>query len=432
MEQRGLRGPRWSLLGLSLVATVACGEAEAPKAPPPQTVMVDAVEAKAVTVALESVAEIDGYVNAEIRARVSGFLKAQAYQDGSHVKTGDLLFTIDPSEYQAQVQRAQGDVERAKAASEYAKVQLARQQQLVEMKAVAREIYDQALAATHDSAGQVKAAQAALSQSKIDLSYTQIRSPVAGVAGIALVRVGNLVGKEGPTLLTTVSQIDPMRVRFSLAEAEYLKYAQKYQGLGERSLAWAKREFASLKRQGHTQAGDPGIELLLSDGSVYKHRGVIIAADREIDVQTGTIRIEALFPNPEELLRPGQYGRVRFDRPQAQEKSLVVAEKSLMEIQGTYSVAVVGDDHVVKLRKVDIGPQVGDERVIRAGIKEGEWVIVEGVQKVKEGAKVQPQEVSHKAVLRMLDQNDATRLTDTAPDAPSVPTLAPRTRTESR
>lgn len=431
-----MRRARRGVLALSAGASLlvgsigACAEHEAPKPPPPPTVVVDAVEARHVTEALESVAEVDGYVNAEIRARVRGYLKSQNYQDGSHVRANTLLFTIDPEEYRAQVERARGDLARAKAAVELGKVQLARQEQLLRMKAAAREVYDQAVAAASDAAGQESAARAALRQAEINLSYTQIRSPVTGVAGIALVRVGNLVGQDGPSLLTTVSQLDPMRVRFALAEAEYLKYAQKYQSLGSRDLRWAQREFTALKNKGRTSSGAPGIELILSDGSVYKHRGVMIAADREIDASTGTIRIEVLFPNPEELLRPGQYGRVRFDKPQDTEKSLLVAEKSLVEIQGTYSLAVVGDDHVVELRRVELGPKIGSERVIRKGIREGEWVVVEGVQKVKEGAKVAPQVVEEKAVLRTAP--DATHLTDTASDARPDSATRPRARTPSR
>jgi membrane fusion protein (multidrug efflux system) len=221
---------------------------------------------------------------------------------------------------------------------------------------------------------------------------------VDGVAGVAQIRVGNLVGKDGPTLLTTVSQIDPMRVRFSVSEIEYIRYAKRTQRFEGRDLAWAKRQFVSLGKTGKTEEGLPGIELVLADGSVYPQLGVIIAADREIDPATATIRLECLFPNPEQVLRPGQYGRIRIQRPDTQQsKTVVVAEKSLIEVQGTYSLAVVGEDNVVKLRPVEVGARVDDQRVIKKGVEAGEVVVVEGLQKVKDGAPVTPKHVPQKS-----------------------------------
>jgi membrane fusion protein (multidrug efflux system) len=381
-----------------LLVSAACKGNEPAKTPPPPTVLVDEVEARDVKETLEAVAVVDGYVNAEIRARVSGYLKSQEYQDGAQVKEGQLLFTIDPTEYATEASSARGNLARAKAARDIGETQLQRQENLVRMKAVARETYDQAVAAKEDAAGQVTAAEAALQQAKTNLSYTQIRSPVDGLAGLALVRVGNLVGKDGPTLLTTVSQIDPMRARFSVSEIEYIRYARRVKALEGRDLAWAKREFASLASQGHTTEGTPGIELVLADGSIYKYRGVIISSDREIDQATGTIRLEALFPNPEHLLRPGQYGRARIQRPEEQQgKAMVVSEKSLLEVQGTYSLAVVGAGDVVKLRPVEVGARVGDQRVIKKGVAVGDRVVVEGVQKVRDGSRVVPKHVPEKS-----------------------------------
>jgi membrane fusion protein (multidrug efflux system) len=376
-------------------AVPACVGHEAANAPAPPTVLVDPVRAKKVLQTEEAVALVDGYVNAELRARVSGYLKAQTYQDGAHVKRGQLLFTIDPEEYVAQVASARGDLARARAAHRLGQAQLQRQSELVKQQASSAEMYDQAVAAVADAAGQETAAQAALRQAELNLSYTRVRSPVTGVAGIAQVRIGNLVGKDSPTLLTTVSQVHPMRVRFSVSEVEYLRYAKRYRELAGRDLAWAERQFAALRERGQTEEGLPGVELVLADGSVYPQRGVIIAADREIDPATATIRLEALFPNHEELLRPGQYGRVRLERPEsAGEPALVVAEKALVEVQGTYSLAVVGADDVVRLRPVKVGARVGTERVIEQGVAAGERVVVEGVQKVHDGTKVTPKPVS--------------------------------------
>ena len=385
-------------LTLVVIVGAGCKRNEAPKAPPPPTVMVDEVEARDVKEFIESVAVLDGYVNAEIRARVSGYLQSQNYQDGARVKEGQLLFTIDPTEYSAQANLARGNLARAKAARALGKTQLQRQEQLVKMKASPREAYDQALASSQDAIGQETAAKASLEQAEINLSYTQIRSPVDGVAGLALVRVGNLVGKEGPTLLTTVSQLDPMRVRFSINEIEYIRYAKRPRRFEGRDLAWSKRQFVSLDSRGVTEEGLPGIEIVLADGSVYPHGGVIIAADREIDPNTATIRVEALFPNPEQVLRPGQYGRVRIQRPDTQKgKTLVVAEKSLIEVQGTYSLAVVGEDNVVHVRPVEVGARVDQDRVIKKGVEAGERVVVEGLQKVKSGSRVVPKHVPQKS-----------------------------------
>ncbi|MFT3924668.1 MAG: efflux RND transporter periplasmic adaptor subunit [Myxococcales bacterium] len=379
-------------------ALAACGGQAAPKAPPPPTVLVDEVETRDVKEYIEAVAVLDGYVNAEIRARVSGYLESQKYQDGARVKTGQLLFTIDPSEYSAQASLARGNLERAKAARALGQTQLERQEQLVQMKATPRQAYDEALAAKQDATGQETAAKASLEQAEINLSYTQIRSPVDGVAGVAQVRVGNLVGKDGPTLLTTVSQIDPMRVRFSVAEVEYIRYAQRTKQFEGRDLAWAQRQFSSLASKGTTEQGVAGIELVLADGSVYPHQGVIISADREIDPATATIGLECLFPNPDQVLRPGQYGRVRIQRPDTQKnQTLVVAEKSLIEVQGTFSLAVVGDDNVVQLRPVEVGARVDDQRVIKKGVSQGERVVVEGIQKVKDGSRVVPKHVPQKS-----------------------------------
>jgi membrane fusion protein (multidrug efflux system) len=379
------------LLGLALVS--GCREMAPTKPPAPPTVLVDRVVQRNVVEYVESVGVVDGYVNAEIRARVSGYLKSQDYDDGARVKAGQLLFTIDPEEYRAQVALARGNVARAEAAETIGHTQLERQEQLVRMKAVSEEAYDQALAATRDAAGQAKAAKAALRQAELDLSYTELRSPVDGIAGLPHVRVGNLVGKEEPTLLTTVSQIDPIRVRFSLSEADYLRYAKKFPQLEGRDLAWAERQFQELARLGQTEDGTPGIELWLADDSVYPRRGVIVAADREIDPSTGTIRLEGLFPNPERLLRPGQYGRVRMARTATDQSSLVVAEKALVSVQGTYSVAVVGSDDKVQLRRVEVGARSGEARVITEGVEEGERVVVDGLQKVRDGMQVIPKAV---------------------------------------
>jgi membrane fusion protein (multidrug efflux system) len=340
----------------------------------------------------ETVGAIDGYVNDEIRARVRGYLEAQHFKDGAQVKAGQLLYSIESDEYAGAVAQAQGAAARARAVAQNADTQLKRATTLMQSNTIPQRQLDDAMAAAAEAAGQLAATQAALKRAQLDLSYTHIHSPLDGTAGFSAVRVGNLVGAEGPTLLNTVSRLDPMRVRFPISEIDYLRRAASFKALGTHDLAWAKRQFQSLSERGQTEDGDPGLELILSDGSVYPARGVIVASDRGVDPNTGTIRLEALFPNPDALLRPGQYGRVRMRATSGARESLVVAEKALLQVQGTYSLAVVLPDNKVELRKVEVGPTTGQERVILSGVKQGERVVVEGVQKVSDGALVEPSE----------------------------------------
>lgn len=388
-------------LGRMALVTVCCAavftgvgcskEAEKPAAPPPPKVLVAPVQKRSVVLVTEVVGQLDGYVNAEIRARVRGFLKSQGYRDGTPVKAGQVLFTIDPAEYEAQREAARGQLSRARAALALSKSQLARSEALLASGTITQRALEDAAAAYQDAIGQERAAQAAVKTAELNLSYTRLRSPVDGAAGIAQVRVGNLVGADGPTLLTTVSQLDPIRVRFPLSERDYLKGAALFKSLGNRDLAWARAQFAALDKGARTEAGDAGLTLRLADGSEYTHRGVVVAADREIRASTGTIELEALFPNPDGLLRPGQYGRVRMHGQDSGAEALVVSQKALLEVQGTYSLAVLGEGNKVELRRVEVGPNTGTDRVITKGVAVGERVVVEGVQKVSDGAVVVPE-----------------------------------------
>jgi membrane fusion protein (multidrug efflux system) len=386
-------------IALTLVAALgvdACSKPPAPPpAPPPPKVVVAPVKQAPVNLFDDNVGQLDGYVNAEIRARVRGYLKQQAYRDGSQVKAGQLLFTIDPVEYQAALDSARGTLARAHAAVQLAQQQLARTQALLKTGTVTQRSLEDATAAADDTKGQERAAQAAVRQAELNLSYTQLHSPLDGIAGLARVRVGNLVGQDGPTLLTTVSTLDPMRVRFPISERDYLKNAQKFKELGAHDLKWAKAQMAQLEK-GRTDSGDEGVELVLVDDSVYPKRGLIVSTDREINPSTGTIQVEALFPNPDGILRPGQYARVRTRRPNSGGEALVVSQKSLLEVQGTFSVAVVKQDNKVELRRVEVGPTTGDERIITKGLTAGERVVVVGVQKVADGATVVPEDAPEK------------------------------------
>jgi membrane fusion protein (multidrug efflux system) len=382
-------------VGAAGVGLGGCAEAKKPPPSPPPTVLVAPAVRRNVTLYTEAVATLDGYVNAEIRARVKGFLRTQGYKDGSSVKSGQLLFTIEATDYSASAAATSANLARAKVAQSHAKVQLERDQGLFRTGMFSQQDLDNAAATLADADGLVLAAQAQLEQAQLNLSYTQLRSPIDGVAGLALVRVGNLVGQDGPTLITTVSQLDPIRVNFPMSEADYTKHFQMFGHMDKRDLAWAQGQFARLDEadkldRGAGASDDQGVALVLSDGSVYAHRGVIVSLNRQIDSSTGTIQVQALVPNPEGILRPGGYGSVRIKRADAGQGVIAVPEKALITVQGTFSLGVVGADNKVALRRVEVGPSVGGLRVIQKGIEEGDSVVIEGVQKLTDGATVDP------------------------------------------
>ena len=375
--------------GLALLAGCAESKAKTSAPPPPPAVQTARVVRRDVPLFLEALGSLDGYVNADIRARVRGVLQAQRYKDGATVTEGQLLFTIDPSEFKIAVESAQAALARAETARIHAKAQLARRQGLGASKVVSLQEVEDAEAAARDAEDQVRAASAQLEQAKLNLSYTTVRSPVSGLAGLAQIRVGNLVGQDGPTLLTTVSQVDPLRVNFPMSEVDYVKAADRLKRLDGRDLGWAKKQFARMESGGVVD--EDALELVLSDGSIYPHRGVIVAANRQVDATTGTIQLQALFPNPGNALRPGQYGLVRMRRRDAGGNALVVPEKALIQVQGTYSLAVVDDSHKVALRRVEVGPSAGTLRIVTSGVNAGDQVVAEGVQKVSDGIMVNPQ-----------------------------------------
>jgi membrane fusion protein (multidrug efflux system) len=389
---QSLRRAAWSLAIASFSFTfTGCERPRASTPPPPPTVRVAAASLRNVPLFVDAVGTLDGYVNVDVRARVKGFLARQHQQDGAAVKEGELLFTVDPAEYQAALDSARASLSRAVAAQGHARVAAGRRKVLAEQGAVSQQDFDDADAQHQVADAEVEVARAAVRQAELNLSYTQIRSPVSGVCGLAQVRPGNLVGQDGATLLATVSQLDPLRVTFPLSELDYVRSPDRLKGLGGRDLAWARKQFERLDRGEAAADDDPGVALVLSDGSVYPHRGVVVAANRQVDPVTGTIQLQALFPNPGGALRPGQYGRVRVPRPEEGRNAVAVPEKAFIEVQGTYSVAVVGEGNKVQLRRVQVGPSADGVRIVRAGVKAGERVVVEGVQKATDGAVVDAQ-----------------------------------------
>ena len=371
MARRGVSVIAGALAALG----VAAGCKKPPPPLPPTTVLFAPAVQQDLSLTAEFVGTIDGYVNAEIRARVKGFLKTQDYQDGAFVKTGQLLFTIDPSEYQAAVAKAKGALARAQASYGQAKVTADRYRPLAAKQAVSQQDLDDAVAQQRAAAATVDSAKAQLDEANLNLGYTRITSPVDGVAGTAQVRVGNLVGQAEPTLLTTVSQLDPMRVTFPISEAQYMRVASRA---------------AALEKLDPLDAGTDRkvLDLILADGSVYPHKGWFVSVGREVEKGTGTIQVQSVFPNPERILRPGQYGRVRIPRPSDGKPSVVVPESAVKELQGSYTVAVVTPEDTVQIRTVEVGPRASKLWAITKGISAGDRVITEGAQKVAEGQKV--------------------------------------------
>ena len=368
---------------LLALLVVACHQDKAPTAPPPPAeVSVVTVERHDVPLYIEAVGSLDGYVNADIRARVRGYLQSQGYKDGSPVHTNQVLFTIEPTEYQATAKSGDAGLARAKVALAKAKLDLERGQGLFKAGMISQQDVDNASAAVADAEAQVHAAEAQVSEAQLNLGYATIRSPIDGVAGLALVRVGNLVGQDGPTLLTTVSQLDPIRVNFPLSEVDYVKYPERFAHLEGRDLAWARAQF--------THDDPAGVELVLADGSVYPHHAVIVAVNRQIDATTGTVQLQALVPNPDGILRPGEYARVRIRRESEGKDVVVVPEKALLAVQGTFSAAVVGADNKVQFKKLELGPSVAGQRVVLSGLAGGEKIVVDGLQRVTDGATVHP------------------------------------------
>jgi membrane fusion protein, multidrug efflux system len=381
-----LRPRNFACFASALVAgMLGCGEKKPPPLPPP-TVLVAPVVKEDVSVYTEFVGTVNGYVNVEIRARVPGFLATQNYKDGSYVKAGTLLFTIDPRQYQAQLAQSQGDLAVAQALLTRANITVQRYRPLAEKQAISQQELDNAIAAQESAAGQVQAGKGAVEQAKLNLSYTSIYSPVDGIVGTAQVNIGNLVGQGTPTLLTTVSQVEPTKVIFNISEGEYLRYASRIRQLELQDTAQMNARLADMR-----DGGTDGLQLLLADDKVYPYRGFIISVQRQVQTTTGTIQVEAVFPNPNALLRPGQYARVRGALPGEGQNTLLIPQAAVSQLQGNFTVGVVTPENKVQIRKIDVGPLHGTQWVVTNGLSQGERVIVEGLQKVTDGSEVKPE-----------------------------------------
>jgi membrane fusion protein (multidrug efflux system) len=350
-----------------LLFTVAGCEKKKPAPPPPPVVDVVTVVRQDVPVFMEWVASMDGSVNATIRPQVTGYLISQNYKEGDLVRKGQVLFRIDPRVFQAALDQANGQLAQQQARWDTAKANLRRIKPLAAQNAVSQKDLDDATGAEQSAHASVIAAQAIVDKAKLDLGFTKVTSLIDGIAGIANAQIGDLVGPGQIGDLTTVSTVDPIKVYIPVSEQQYLKAMEEKKDRAEKAV----------------------LELILSDGSVYPHKGEFSFADRQVDPKTGTIKVASLFPNPGNLLRPGQYARVRA-RIGVERNALLVPQRAIAEMQGRNLVAVVGADNKVSIRPVEVGQTSGFLQVIRKGLQPGEKVVAEGIQKVKEGVTVTP------------------------------------------
>ena len=422
----------WILGLVLLIAATGCDRsakaAKTTEAPPPTPVIVADVVERAVPIYREYTARTEAVPTIEVRARVAGVLEEVLFKEGSEVKAGQTLFVIQREEYAAQLEtaraqlaKAQADltrardtsvVERVRATLNQRKADLGKAQQdvnryrpLVQARAIPQQDLDTALsqekvaqagveaeeATLKDaelaqrtqiqlSEAAVNSAKAAISQAQLNVDYTTVKSPITGVVGKVQVDRGNLVGKADPTLLATVSAIDPIYADFPIAEVDYMKLAARIK----------------LDPSGRVQGEAPTISLLLADGSVFPHKGRVVFVDRAVDAKTGTISVRASFPNPEKIVRPGQFGRVR-GVVEERSKAVLVPQRAVMDQQGTKVVYVVGSDNKVVMKPVTLDERIDDSTIVTAGLASGERVIVDGMQKVRPGMQVKPEQATPRA-----------------------------------
>jgi|SRR5882762_239969 len=372
------------VIGLIVGSTRPKRVSGAPGASP--DVEVVQIEQKDVPIFGEWIGTLDGFTNADVRAQVTGYLQRQGYQEGAYVRKGQLLFEIDPRPFQAALDQAEGQLAQAKAVlanaqavqgrteldvnryTPLAKEQAASQQDLD--NAIQNNMAAKATVATANA--QIRTAEAAVETARINLNFTRLIAPIDGIAGQAQLQVGALVNPSSGAV-TSVSTVDPIKVYFTVSEREYLD--------------WNKRFPTETTRQAAGKSLH--LELILADGSSYPREGTFYFADRQVNQSTGAIRIAALFPNPGNILRPGGYGRVRT-AVRVQKGALLVPQRAVLELQGSYQVAVVDGENKVSVRTVQVGDRVGTQWIVAEGLKQGERVVVEGVQKVRPGMQVNP------------------------------------------
>ncbi len=367
------------LISLGSFLWISCGSKEQATPPPQQISVVQALQ-KDVPIYREFIGEVYGEKDIPIRARVEGFLEGIHFDEGSDVKEGQLLYTIDPRPFEADVNAQQSLVAEAKTMMIKAKSDLDRYKPLAELNAVSKSDLDAAQAEYDASVSSLEAAKANLRSTQIQLGYTKIYSPINGIIGITKARVGDFVGKDpNPVILNTVSETSNVKVRFYITETDYLYLSREY------------IEKMSLKAEGEPDPErEPNIELILSDGSVYEEKGTVDFIDRSIDASTGSMLIQANFPNPKLILRPGLYAKVKVIARNIKD-AILIPQRCIMELQGLHSVYVVNDSNIVESRQITTGPTIGDYWLIEEGLKANEKVVIDALQKVRPDMEIIPE-----------------------------------------
>src|SRR5262245_20115898 len=371
---RAIKSSRWIsspalsfMLATALLLLTGCkGEAPAAGPAPPMVEVTEVIQAD-VPIYHDWIGVLDGATNAHIRAQVTGYLISQNYREGDPIKKDDLLFQIDPRPFQAALDQAKGQLAQAEAKLGKTELDVKRYAPLVKDKAISQEEYDDAVQANLEAQAAVVAAKAQVEQAQLNLGFTRIISPIDGIASIANGQIGDLVGPSTGEL-TTVSTVDPIKAYYNVTEQAYINFTKLFATESDR----------------YTRLGQLEVELILANGEVYPLKGKIYATDRQISATTGALRVAALFPNPNDALRPGQFGRIRvkFDLAKS---ALLVPQKAVAELQGSFQVAVVEADNTIHIQPVRVGERSGTLWVIQEGLKPGQRVVVEGIQKVREG-----------------------------------------------
>jgi len=352
---------------VAIVCVVGCKKKPNPRSPPPPQVEVTTVIQGEVPIYHEWIGVLDGLVNAQIRAQVTGYIVAQNYREGDFIKKGDLLFEIERRPFKAALDQANGVLAQAQARLGKTELDVKRYGPLVKDKAISQEEFDDAGQAKLEAEAAVVAAKAHVEQAQVNLDFTSIRSPIEGIASIARSQIGDLVGPATGEL-TTVSTVDPIKAYYNVTEQAYINFAKQYTTEDDRYSRLRLLE----------------IDLILTDGTVYPHKGKIFAADRQIGQTTGALRIEALFPNPGNSLRPGEFARVRV-KLEVKPNAMLVPQRAVSELQGSYQVAVVDAENKIHIQPVRVGERSGSLWMIEEGLHPGERVVVEGIQKIREG-----------------------------------------------
>jgi membrane fusion protein (multidrug efflux system) len=354
-----------AVLVVAMAICVGCTSNAEKPAPPPPGVTVTAAIQKDVPIHQEWVGTMLGNVDADIRPKVDGFLLSRLYTEGSYIEKGAPMFQLDKRQAQAAVEQAQGNLERARAVLGQAQIDVRRYTPLVAQKAISQAELDKALSMETAGKAGVDANQAVLDNANLNLGWTTVASPISGIAGVSKVQIGDLMTPI--TVMTTISSVNPIYVDISIAEQDYIRFVREKTG----------------------RSAGQDLELILGDSTVYPRRGHALFVNREVDSRTGTIQVRGEFPNPGNVLRPGQYARIRAVT-EFRKSAVLIPQQAVSELQGVYQVGVVGADNKVTIRAVKLGPQSGDMWVVESGLQAGDNVVIDGLQRIKTGMTVVP------------------------------------------